>query len=328
MIQSDKRSNILFKWLPKRKRSLNKKISLLSDAVKEPITKRFRPSWRLNYTDRFMRAIFILSSSVAIIFLFIILGNIIIKGGASFKLDFFLLNEDFINEGAGGFKNAIIGSLQLVGISMLIAVPLSVGAALYVNEYSSERTIFNRIILFTSDTLASTPSIVFGAFGFLLFAKFLGFRFSLIAGGMTLSIMALPILLRSSLEALKNVPKEWKDASYALGASKWKTVKGVVLPAALPGVTSGVILSIGRVIGETAAVLFTAGYAITVSDSIMKPVGSLPYLIFKYYSNASIYPDVETKVYGAALCLIIVVLFLNTLSRLIQLRSSRMQKGK
>jgi phosphate transport system permease protein len=275
--------------------------------------------------QQIMILLFILSSVLVTIFLFFILQEIIVKGVLSLRLEFFLEREYGVGA-TGGFLNAIVGSLQLVGIALGVAAPLSIGSAIYVQEYAKRSNIFTKIILFTSDTLASTPSIVFGAFGFTFFVWYLHFGFSVIAGGLTLAIMVMPLMLRSSIEAIKSVPFEYQEGSFALGATKWQTIRHVVLPPSLPGIIGGVILSIGRAIGETAAVIFTAGYAVHVAGSLLHPVASIPNLIFKNYQFSTKYPVLGEKVYAAAFILIIIVLVLNSLARLAGYRSSKMMK--
>jgi phosphate transport system permease protein len=259
-------------------------------------------------------------------FLFAILFDIIIKGAADFKIHY--LFEEQIGVGVdGGFLNAIIGSLQLVGIAILIAFPLALGSAIYVQEYAKKDNIFTKIIMFTSDTLASTPSVVFGAFGFIFFSIYLDFGVSLLAGGFTLAFMILPILLRSCIEAIKSVPFDYQEGSFALGATKWQTIKNVVLPPAFPMISSGVIIGIGRAIGETAAVLFTAGYSAHIVTSILKPAANLPNMIFQYFGKSALYPGLADKLYSVSLVLIIMVLVLNAIARFSSYKSRKMIKN-
>ena len=283
------------------------------------------PVKRLLLQEKIVKSFLILAVLITSAFLFTILGDIILRGGLTIQPAYFLETEA---KGSleGGFLNAIIGSLQLVGIALAFAAPLSIGAAIYVQEYAKRNNIFKRIVLFTSDTLASTPSIVFGAFGYIFFVYYLRFNVSLFAGGLTLGFMIIPIMLRSSIEAIKSIPQEYREGSLALGATKWETIRHVVLPPASPGISSGTILSIGRAIGETAAVMFAAGYLSHITTSIMEPVGNLPNLIWKNYKLSFVQPALADKVYAAAFTLLIVVLILNAISRLISYRSSRMMK--
>lgn len=248
-----------------------------------------------------------------------IVGDIVIRGGAAISWE--LLTQREVGIDGGGIANAIIGSLLLVGIAIGVALPLAVGSAIYVHEYSKGNNFALRAVLFASNTLASTPSIVFGAFGFLFFVLFLGFGFSLLSGALTLALMVLPLMLASSIEALKSVPDEYREASMALGASRWQTVRHVVLPTAFPMVSGGVIVSIGRAIGETAAVIMTAGYSVLIVSSLFSPTASMPNLIYKNYEFAAKYPSLGEKIYSAAFILIVLVLCLNFLARFISNRA-------
>jgi phosphate transport system permease protein len=265
-----------------------------------------------------------LAASVVIVlgFLFFIIADIVVKGGSALSLDFLTHPEVGIG-GGGGYANAIVGSIALVGLAIALAFPLAIGSAIFVNEYAAKNNVVVKVIMFASNTLASTPSIVFGAFGFLFFVLFLGFKFSLLAGALTLTIMILPLLLASSIEALKTVPNEYREASEALGASKWQSIRSVTLRVAFPMISGGVIISIGRAIGETAAVLLTAGYSSLVISSIFMPTASMPNLIYKNYEFSLKYPELGQKVYSAALILMFIVLGLNLLARLAARRSPK-----
>lgn len=273
--------------------------------------------------EKHVKYLLVAGSALVTIVLFFIIGDIIYRGGTNIQLNFFFEREYMGGKG-GGFVNAITGSLSLVAIALGVATPLSVGSALYVQEYAKENNIIKRIVLFTSDTLASTPSIVFGAFGFMFFVLYLEFGFSMIAGGFTLGFMIIPILLRSSIEALKSVPQSYRNASLALGATKWQTIKKVVIPPSLPSISSGLIISVGRAIGETAAILLTAGYASHVATSIMHQTASMPNMIYQYYSISGRWPTLAAKVYSSAMVLIIMVLVLNGVSKLIRYKYSDM----
>ena len=204
-----------------------------------------------------------------------------------------------------------------MALAIAFALPLALSSAIFINEYASQDNRLIKIILFSSNTLASTPSIVFGAFGFLFFVLFLGFKFSLISGSLTLALMILPLMLASILEGLKSVPHDYREASAALGASKWKTIRHVVLPSALPMVSTGVIISTGRAIGETAAVILTAGYSALIVSSVFMPTASMPNLIYQNYEFANKYPILGEKIYSAAFILILIVLGLNLIARMV-----------
>lgn len=158
----------------------------------------------------------------------------------------------------GGVLPIITGTLQVTLLGIACALPLGVGTAIYLVEYTREGRL-TRAIRFGSECLAGVPSIIFGLFGFVLFVITLGFGWSVLSGGLTLGLMVLPIIIRTSEEALKAVPAAYREVALSLGASKWQAIAGVVLPAALPGILTGLILALGRAVGETAAVIFTAG---------------------------------------------------------------------
>jgi phosphate transport system permease protein len=158
----------------------------------------------------------------------------------------------------GGVGPIVAGTLEVTALGLATATPLGLGTAVYLVEYTREGRL-TRLIRFGADCLAGVPSIIFGLFGFVLFVLTLGFGWSILAGGLTLAFMMLPTIIRTSEEALRAVPAAYRDVSLSLGASKWQSIRKVIVPAALPGIVTGLVLSLGRAIGETAAVIFTAG---------------------------------------------------------------------
>jgi phosphate transport system permease protein len=171
---------------------------------------------------------------------------------------------------SGGIFPAIISTIYITLVAILIATPLGIGTALYLTEFNREGKI-TKIIRFGTDCLAGVPSIIFGLFGFIFFVLYLKLGWSVLSGGLTLASMILPTIIRTSEEAIKAVPSSYRKVSYALGATKWQTITKIVLWQALPGIMTGIILSIGRSVGETAAVIFTAGSALKLPTSIMDP---------------------------------------------------------
>lgn len=279
---------------------------------------------RTLFYEKFVMTILICIATLISFFVGYIIFDILVNGGTAISPDLFLETEKGLGE--GGFLNAIVGSLYLVIIALIFAAPLSIGAAIYVNEYANKKSIITKIILFTSDTLASTPSIIFGGFGFLLFVSFLGFKHTLFAGGITLGIMIIPIMLRSSIEAIKAIPRDFYEGALALGVTKWQSIRTVIIPPATAGIISGVIISMGRAIGETAAVLLTAGYAQSIPKTILHGAASMPNLIWNYYDLQGFNPNLIDKLYVAAAILIIIVLTMNFVARLFGHRASRMMK--
>lgn len=197
------------------------------------------------------------SAIIAMLILVFIIGYILIRGISVVNLSF-LLGSPRLSGAEGGILPAIIGTLCLMAVAMLTAVPIGVGAAIYLAEYAPESAV-THAITFGVECLAGIPSIVIGLFGYAFLVIYLGFGFSILSGGLALMFMILPWTVRTSEEAIKTVPDALREGSLALGATKWQTVKRVVLPSAIPGITTGVILGIGKAIGETAVVMFTAG---------------------------------------------------------------------
>jgi phosphate transport system permease protein len=288
----------------------------------EDHTPMFSPPSRQHIRNKVVTFALVAVSMVSVGAVLLIMGDVVLRGGVALHLHFFTEVER-AGGTQGGFLNSISGSLILVGIALSVAGPLAILSAIYTHEFASKDSIISRTAFLASNTLASTPSIVFGAFGFMLFILYLDFGFSALAGGLTLACMVLPIIYVSSLEAMKAVPDGLREASLALGVDKWRTVQGVVLPAAMAGVTSGIVLSIGRAIGETAAVLLTAGYATYLTTSIFDPAASMPNMIYQYYDISSGNPELGEKLYAASFILISIVLVLNLISRLTAFYSTR-----
>lgn len=283
---------------------------------------QFKPSWKLKAKETIAKSGIYISGIIVIAFVLYIVGDIIVRGGMSIKLDYYTLPETGGGLG-GGFLNAVLGSLSLVGIALAFALPISIGSAIYIQEYTTKESRLRGWTHYAFTTLSSTPSIVFGVFGFMFLILIMDFGTSMLSGGITLAMMIMPLIFISASETLKSVPNELREASLALGVSKWGTIRNIVIPSSISGMTSGVIISIGRAIGETAAVLFTAGYALFISESILEPTASLPNMIYRYYDRASTFPEIRDKLYAVALTLIIIVLLLNLVARVINYYSTR-----
>ena len=227
----------------------------------------------------------------------------------------------------GGIFPAIVGTLALIIGSMLFAFPLGVMSAIYTSEYLSVGWI-SRIVRIMTNNLASVPSIVFGLFGMTFFVNKLGFGSSILAGSLTLGILVLPLVIRTTEEALKAVPNSYRSGSLALGASKFKTISKVVLPCAFPNIITGLILSVGRVSGETAPILFTvAAYFLPkLPSSIYDQVMALPYHLYVIATSGT---DIESSrpiAYGTALVLISIVLVMNLLAAVLRRRYNKKNK--
>jgi phosphate transport system permease protein len=222
---------------------------------------------------------------------------------------------------AGGVGPAIVGTLYLVIGAIVFALPLGIACAIYLTEYSPKSFAVN-IIRMSINNLAGVPSVVFGLFGFGIFVKFFGFGVSALSGCLTLGILVLPQIISASQEALFAVPQSYREASLAVGATHWQTIKNIVLPAASPGILTGVILSIGRVAGETAPILFTAAtfYTRGFPKSIFSEVMALPYHIYALMTEGT-HPEEQTQIaYGCALILLVLVLGISAVAIIIRQR--------
>ena len=207
---------------------------------------------------------------------------------------------------AGGIFPTVVASILLPLLAVAVALPLGVGTAIYLTEYTRESKA-TRVIRFGTDCLAGIPSIIFGLFGFIFFVTMLKMGWSLISGGLTLAFMILPTIIRTSEEAIKAVPNTYREVSFSLGATRWRTVAKVVLPNALPGILTGVMLGIGRSIGETAAVIFTAGASLRMPHSIFDSARTMS-VHFYILAREGISTE---NAYGTAAVLIISVLLVN-----------------
>jgi phosphate transport system permease protein len=240
---------------------------------------------------------------------------------------FGVLSWDFLTQAPysamtkGGIAPVIVGTLYITLGAIIFTLPLGLACAVYLCEYSPKSIVVN-IIRISINNLAGVPSVVFGLFGLAVFVKFFGFGVSILSGSLTLGILALPMIISSAQEALLAVPQSIREASLSLGATKWETIKNIVLPAALPGVLTGVILSIGRVAGETAPILFTAAafYTRGYPKSIFSEVMALPYHIYALMTEGA-HPDKQRAIaYGCSLVLLFLVLFISGFAILLRQR--------
>ncbi len=248
---------------------------------------------------------FITLATLAVIgILVIILQDIVINGLPALSWEF-LTSPPLDSGRAGGIFPAIIGTLYLVGGAIAIALPIGVGAAIYLVEYTGEGRV-TQLIRTGIDLLNGTPSIVFGLFGLAFIVLYLNAGVSMLAGQVTLALMVLPTVIRTTEEALKSIPDSFREGSLALGATRWQTISRVVLPPAVPGILTGAILAIGRAAGETAPIMFTAVVFSSrfLPDSLFDPVMALPYHLFILATNV---PGASTNQYGTALVLLMLV---------------------
>ena len=253
-------------------------------------------------------------SGVIVTILFIILAFIIIKGASVLNWDFITTPPTDGMKG-GGIWPAIVGTFYLMVGSALFAFPLGIMSGIYMNEYASHGKIVKFIRMMTNN-LAGIPSIVFGLFGMSLFVNFFGFGDSILAGSLTLGLLALPLVIRTTEEALKAIPNSFREGSLALGATKLQTIWHVILPMGMPNIITGLILALGRVSGETAPILFTcAAYFLPqLPESVFDQCMALPYHLYVLATSGT---DMDKQIpiaYGTALVLGIIILFVNLLA--------------
>lgn len=258
--------------------------------------------------------LFRLVSLMVVLTLALILGFIVYHGYSAISWEFLTAMPD---EGMtkGGILPAIVGTLCLIAGSMIFAFPIGVLSGIYINEYLKDSWL-KRFMRSMTDNLAGIPSIVFGLFGMALFVNTLDFGDSILAGSLTLGLMVLPVIIRTTEEALKSVENSLRIGSYALGATKLQTIRKVVLPIAFPNIITGLILSISRVSGETAPILFTvAAYFLPkLPTSIFDGVMALPYHLYVLTTSGTNVEESRPMAYGTALVLIAIVLFVNLLA--------------
>lgn len=249
--------------------------------------------------------------------LILIIGFILIRGIPGISAEFLMEKPQMMGK-EGGIFPVIIGTIYVTLISIIIATPIGVAAAIYFSEYAKNGIVMH-VIRFFTEVLAGIPSIIFGLFGFAFFVVFLGMGWSVLSGGLTLSMMIMPTLVRSTEESLKTVPMTYREGSLSLGATKWETVVKVVLPCCKPGVLTGLILGIGRAVGETAAVMLTVGGSLVLPVS---PLDSTRTMAVHLYTLASEGLSDE-KTYATAALLILIVLGINWLANYISGRLTK-----
>lgn len=271
--------------------------------------------------DNLLKVLLWACGGIAVAFLALILVYVISRGIPYINWEF-LTTAYRPGLGSNGIRDIIIGTLAMVGLTLVIAVPIGVLAAIYMGEYAKKGKVLTTI-RFCVESLAGIPSILYGLFGYTFFAIQLAFGFSLLSSALTLAIMVLPVIIRSTEEALFTVPDSYREGSLALGASKLTTLFRVILPSAIPGILSAIILSMGRVMGETAAVYYTAGTMARVPSSVFSSTRSLAvhlYLLVKEGLESG-------DAFATATILIVIVVGLNALANFIAKRLSRKLTG-
>lgn len=252
---------------------------------------------------------FLVYAAAAVTFgmLLFVIGYILIKGIPHLSLDFFswTYNSDNVS-----VIPSVLNTILMAVVTLLIVVPVGIGAAIYTVEYAKRGSKVVKVVRITTETLQGIPSIVYGLFGLLFFVNALSWGQSILAGAFTLAIMVLPVIMRTTEEALQAVPDSYREASFGLGAGRLRTVIKIVLPPAIPGILSGVILAIGRIVGETAALIYTSGTVAKLPGSLMES-GRTIALHMWMLANEGLHED---KAYATAVILLILVIFVNFIS--------------
>lgn len=273
---------------------------------------------RKRRTQKAAFALFRILSLAVVLVLFAILGFIIVKGAGVISWDFLTkAPENGMTE--GGIFPAIVGTLLLMLGSAVVSFPIGIMSGIYMNEYASRGWVVKFIRMMTNN-LSGVPSIVFGLFGMALFVKYLGFGDSILAGSLTLGLLSLPLVIRTTEEALRDIPPGIREGSLALGATKLQTIWKVVLPMGMPRIITGLILSLGRVSGETAPILFTcaAYFFPQLPSSIFDQCMALPYHLYVISTSGTDIDAQQPIAYGTALVLIVIVLVINLLAGMLR----------
>ncbi len=264
----------------------------------------------------FLRLLVYISAAVTVLTALLIVGYVLFRGIPHIKPSLF--SWEYNSENVSMLP-AIINTLMITALTLVIAVPVGVFSAIYMVEYAKRGNKFVKIVRTTTETLSGIPSIVYGLFGFLMFVGTLNFGYSILSGALTLAIMVLPTVMRTTEEALLAVPDSYREGSLGLGAGNLRTIFRVILPTAKVGILSGIILSIGRIVGETAALIYTAGTIAGIPKSIMSSGRTLSVHMYSLLSEA-LYTD---EAYATAVVLLVIVVIINGISELISRRKEK-----
>lgn len=272
---------------------------------------------RKRTSDVFISGLINLSAAFSVILLAGIIAYVFVKGIRSVNLQFLTTVTSTLNKTVGIAGN-IVNTLYIIVITLLIATPVGIGSAIYLNEYAKPGRLV-RAIEFTTETLSGIPSIIFGMFGMMFFGTGLGLGYSILTGSLTLTLMVLPLITRNTQEALKTVPDSYRSGALGMGATKWYMIRTVLLPSAMPGIITGVILAIGRIVGESAALLFTAGSGYLLPKSgigflkkILESGGTLTIQLYLSMAKAE-----YSTAFGIAAVLLVIVLVINWLTKVL-----------
>ena len=279
-------------------------------AINKQSTLQRLKSYRKHPLSAILFLLVVISAVITLTVLIALIAYILIKGIPNLSPELF--EWEYTTENVS-MMPAIINTLIITALSLLFALPVGICSAIYLVEYAKRGNKLVSIVRITTETLSGIPSIVYGLFGYLFFNIFLGWSYTILGGALTLAIMILPLIMRTTEEALIAVPDLYREGSFGLGAGKLRTVFRIVLPSAVPGILAGVILAVGRIVGETAALLYPAGTATTVADGLMSSGRTLAVHMYALL-NEGLYMD---QAYATAVVLLVVVIGINALSGLI-----------
>jgi len=283
---------------------------------------RFAVSPARRRRDRVARGTILAATVVALIPLALIVYYLLRKGLGSWSVSFFTTdptgNTFFKSSGIGGIKSAILGTIEIVALASAISVPIGVGVAVWLVEYGRS-SWFAHTVRFFVDVLTGVPSIVFGLFVYIVLIVGTGSSYAGYKGSLALALLMLPVVIRSAEVILRLIPGSLRESALALGAPRWRVIFSIILPTAMPGMVTGVLLAVARAAGETAPLLFTAAYTHNTSFNLGQFMNSLPVQIYNDVISAT--PAVEHRAWGAALTLVTMILLLNLIARLISRRS-------
>lgn len=272
------------------------------------------------FYNNFLRIVMILSIILVAIFIVLFVGFILYKGIPQINWKLISTKPSYISESIGILPD-ILNTLYVIFTTLCVVLPLGLGSAIYLNEYARNKKII-AAIEYTSECLSGIPSIIFGLVGMLFFCQFLGMKTSLLAGSMTLVIMNLPIMMRTIQESLKTVPQSYREGAFGLGAGKWHVIKTVVIPQCIDGIITGSILSVGKILGESAALLFTAGFAHALNNFVEALTASGSTLTVALYVYAKEQGEFEIS-FAIAAILLIMTFIINTLATVLGKRMKR-----
>ena len=267
---------------------------------------------RTRIGDNILKALIYMAAGVAIALLVGIMGYVFVRGLPQISWQFLSTVQSSL-KGTFGILGNIVNTLYIIVITLVIAAPIGIGSAIYLNEYAKPGKLV-RTIEFTTEILSGIPSIIFGLFGMVFFGMTLNLGYSVLTGSFTLTLMVLPLITRNTQEALKTVPDSYRSGALGIGATKWYMIRTILLPSAAPGILTGVILSIGRIVGESAALLFTAGSGFQLPKSLFGKLfessGTLTIQLYLSMQKAK-----YDQAFGIAVVLLIIVLGINLLTR-------------